>query len=65
MLRPVKLLLESIGSDTAKFALFLGVFTGAYKGLNCLLRRLRKKDDQYNAFMAGALAGTALALDSE
>lgn len=55
--------------DTAGFALFLSTFTSGYKGILCALRHYRKtsdpKSDRLNAFIAGSLAGLALAFDRD
>lgn len=55
--------------DTAGFALFLSTFTSGYKGILCALRHYRKtsdpKSDRLNAFIAGTLAGLALAFDRD
>lgn len=55
--------------DTAGFALFLSTFTSSYKGILCGMRHLRKtsdiKSDKLNAFVAGSLAGLALAFDRD
>ena len=42
-------LLWSLASwDQARFGLFLGSFTGVFKGANCLLRHARGKEDNWN-----------------
>lgn len=55
--------------DTACFALFLGTFISSYKGILCAMRHYRKtsdrKSDRLNAFVAGSLAGLALAIDRD
>ena len=47
--------------------MFLGAFTSGYNGILCALRQHRKtndgKDSRLNSFLAGSLAGLALAFD--
>lgn len=52
-------------ADTFRFASFFGVFIGGFKGLNCILRKLRDTDDHLNGFIAGCISGLALAIDSK
>ncbi|KAI8064784.1 uncharacterized protein B0P05DRAFT_554256 [Gilbertella persicaria] len=60
---------QMAGRDTACFALFLSTFISSYKGILCAMRRYRKtkdrKSDRLNAFVAGSLAGLALAFDRD
>ncbi|KAI8902728.1 hypothetical protein BC833DRAFT_654540 [Globomyces pollinis-pini] len=51
------------GRDTTSFALFMSMFISTYKGVLCLLRYLRKKNDAFNPFIAGTIAGTSILLD--
>ncbi|CAO3647514.1 unnamed protein product [Cunninghamella blakesleeana] len=57
------------GRDTALFALFLSTFLSSYKGILCLMRRLRgtkdPSDDRLNAFIAGTVAGLSLLIDPD
>jgi Tim17/Tim22/Tim23/Pmp24 family len=61
--RPLQLLSETFGVDTWRFSLFLAVFNSSYKAVQCFLRRLRQKDDKYNSWIAGLLAGTSILID--
>lgn len=58
-----------VARDTAMFALFLSTFLSSYKGVLCLMRRIRKSDDpnadRLNAFVAGAVAGLSLIIDKD
>jgi hypothetical protein len=54
------LLVSLLDRDTVRFATFFGAFIGGYKGINCLLRKMRDEDDRWNGFIAGALAAYAL-----
>ncbi|KAL7317587.1 hypothetical protein PS15m_003925 [Mucor circinelloides] len=60
---------QMAGRDTASFALFLSTFISSYKGILCAMRHFRKtsdrKSDRLNAFVAGSLAGLALAFDRD
>lgn len=51
------------------FALFLSTFLSSYKGILCLMRRLRGTtdvaSDRLNAFVAGAVAGLSLVIDPD
>eukprot|EP00744_Colponema_vietnamica_P007192 GILI01010379.1.p1 GENE.GILI01010379.1~~GILI01010379.1.p1 ORF type:complete len:231 (-),score=39.41 GILI01010379.1:100-792(-) len=60
-----KLILSSLGSDPCQFGLFLGSFAAVFKGVNCLLRHLRKKEDGLNSAIAGGIAGLSILLDSK
>ncbi|KAI9030784.1 hypothetical protein CLU79DRAFT_731467 [Phycomyces nitens] len=64
--RPI-LLKRLAGWDTISFALFLGTFLSSYKAILCAMRRVRKSSDpasdRLNGFVAGSVAGLALALD--
>jgi len=61
IIKPRKILKSSFGSRNAvDFGVFLGLYNSLYKGTNCLLRNLRKKDDGWNAALAGAVAGTSM-----
>ncbi len=53
-----------IGSDNIRFGLFWGVFVGGYKGLLCLLRRIRQKEDDWNSFIAAFVASASLLIDA-
>lgn len=58
-----------LSRDTALFALFLSTFLSSYKGILCLMRRLRgtvdARSDRLNAFVAGAIAGLSLLIDPD
>lgn len=54
-----------ISKDTVRFAAFFGFFIGGYKGLNCILRKVREKEDRWNAFIAGGVASLAMLLDEK
>lgn len=58
-----------VARDTAMFALFLSTFLSSYKGVLCLMRRIRKSADpnadRLNAFVAGAVAGLSLIIDKD
>lgn len=64
MLNPKKKLIPNImdlfSSDCMSFCTFLGAFSGIYKFVLCTLRRLRNKEDGYNALISGAASGLAL-----
>jgi hypothetical protein len=47
------------------FSLSVGVFSGVYKLLLCVLRRLRGKDDFWNTILSSSLASFAILLDRE
>jgi hypothetical protein len=57
------------GRDTIQFGMFLAAFIGTYKAMLCTIRHLRKKygyesgGDRLNAFIAGTIAGLALAIE--
>eukprot|EP01112_Ceratiomyxa_fruticulosa_P013609 TRINITY_DN382_c0_g4_i3.p1 TRINITY_DN382_c0_g4~~TRINITY_DN382_c0_g4_i3.p1 ORF type:complete len:287 (+),score=41.25 TRINITY_DN382_c0_g4_i3:143-1003(+) len=58
---PKKLIQSSIlHPDVIRFGLFLGTYTGTLKGVNCLLRYLRKREDGWNAIIAGSVAGLSM-----
>jgi hypothetical protein len=57
-------LLKIGGKDCSSFALFMANFIGVFKASLCGLRRLRNVNDGWNGFIAGALAGTTLLIDS-
>jgi len=57
---PKKLLELSFGSKTTNFGLFLGFFVGCWKGIACLLRNIRVRDDEINSIVAGAVAGLSI-----
>ncbi|ORX61843.1 hypothetical protein DM01DRAFT_1331315 [Hesseltinella vesiculosa] len=63
------LLKRLAGRDTALFALFLSTFLSSYKGILCLMRRLRgttdAASDRLNAFVAGSVAGLSLVIDPD
>ncbi|KAL0088045.1 hypothetical protein J3Q64DRAFT_1723811 [Phycomyces blakesleeanus] len=70
LLRRPNLLKRLAGWDTLSFALFLGTFLSSYKAVLCGMRRLNKADpssplssERLNGFVAGTVAGLALALD--
>lgn len=44
-------------TNNLKLAIFLSGFTGTFRAILCLLRRLTNKDSPINALPAGALAG--------
>jgi len=56
----LKGILESLFSKAAlRFGLFLSTYIGGFKGVQCLLRHVRNKDDGLNAAIAGGLAGSS------
>ncbi|EAL61125.1 hypothetical protein DDB_G0292644 [Dictyostelium discoideum AX4] len=58
---PRKLINQSIlHKDPIGFGLFLGFYTGGFKGINCLLRAIRGKEDGLNSIVAGFIAGSAM-----
>ncbi|KAL4446571.1 hypothetical protein ABPG74_005509 [Tetrahymena malaccensis] len=44
-------------TQNVQLPLFLATMTGTMRGVICLLRYLRKKEDGYNAFISGFIAG--------
>ncbi|EGG21868.1 hypothetical protein DFA_01754 [Cavenderia fasciculata] len=46
--------------DPIGFGLFLAFYTGGFKGVNCLLRAIRQKEDGYNSAIAGFVAGASM-----
>jgi hypothetical protein len=58
------LILKLGGRDTTCFALFMSTFISSYKGVLCLMRWLRNKKDFMNAFVAGAVAGLSVLIDT-
>jgi hypothetical protein len=52
------------GWDSVRFGLFLATFNGAFKAVQCALRRHRWADDKWNAAIAGAVAALALFFES-
>jgi hypothetical protein len=58
------LLMKLGGKDTTLFALFISMFISSYKGVLCLMRRVRNKRDFWNAFIAGTVAGTSILIDN-
>lgn len=59
----VSALKEAFGKNTRDFGLFLGVFTGAFRGLNAAFTSWSGEDKPANSFFAGLIAGGALLLD--
>ncbi|KAK5582356.1 hypothetical protein RB653_003939 [Dictyostelium firmibasis] len=58
---PRKLINQSIlHKDPIGFGLFLGFYTGGFKGINCLLRAIRGKEDGLNSIIAGFIAGSSM-----
>lgn len=52
--------------DGVMLSAFLGGFAGLYHMINCLLRRIRDKQDGYNALISGTLASvTVLTQDAD
>eukprot|EP01083_Nonionella_stella_P277206 942386_1 len=47
----------------ARFGAFTALFLGGFRGCQCILRRVRRKDDRWNAFVAGWVAGLAIICD--
>lgn len=67
LLRPSRFFKNLIGilsKDTLSFSLFVGGLAGIYKFMLCSMRRLRGRDDGFNAVVAGALAGLSLAFEA-
>lgn len=53
-----------VREEACRVGLLFGGFTGSYHALRCALRKLRKKETPFNAFLAGSVAGLSiLALD--
>ena len=46
--------------DDVRFGVFMGGFAGAYKGINCLLRKLLEEENKLNSFVAGMFAGLSI-----
>jgi len=46
-----------VHKENSKFGAFLGLMTFTLKSLICLLRKTRNKEDGFNTFFAGAIAG--------
>jgi len=46
-----------VNKENFKFGAFLGLMTFTLKSLICLLRKIRNKEDGFNTFVSGALAG--------
>lgn len=63
--KPLQLVKQVFGIDSLRFGAFLGVFTGSYKGIQCLLRFLRGKEDTWNSGIAAAVASFAILLDEK
>jgi len=58
---PKKLIQSTLlHNDTIRSGLFLGTYTGTLKGVNCLLRYVRKREDGWNAIIAGSVAGLSM-----
>eukprot|EP01113_Clastostelium_recurvatum_P023114 TRINITY_DN2763_c0_g1_i1.p1 TRINITY_DN2763_c0_g1~~TRINITY_DN2763_c0_g1_i1.p1 ORF type:complete len:282 (+),score=49.85 TRINITY_DN2763_c0_g1_i1:375-1220(+) len=49
-----------LSPDVVRFGVFLGSYTAGMKGINCLMRYIRKTEDGLNSIVAGFLAGTSL-----
>jgi len=49
---------KGIGKLTVEHSRNLGTYVALYKTILCLMRNLRRKNDPFNAMIAGALAGT-------
>ncbi|KAI3653646.1 hypothetical protein MP228_001593 [Amoeboaphelidium protococcarum] len=60
-----RLLWEMLDRDTLRFAAFFGSFIGGFKGILCLLRKVRKVEDRWNSFIAGVISSYALLLDEK
>jgi len=58
---PKQLMQAGFGKPSIKFALFLGSFVGAWKGVNYFMQWLRGKDDGINSLIAGGVAGSSIA----
>ncbi|KAJ8772402.1 hypothetical protein K2173_027579 [Erythroxylum novogranatense] len=53
-----------VREEACRVGLLFGGFTGSYHALRCLLRKWRRKETPFNAFLAGSVAGlSVLALD--
>ncbi|EEF51637.1 uncharacterized protein LOC8289682 [Ricinus communis] len=53
-----------VREEACRVGLLFGGFTGSYHAIRCLLRKLRRKETPFNAFLAGSVAGlSVLALD--
>eukprot|EP01116_Phalansterium_solitarium_P006474 TRINITY_DN1878_c0_g1_i1.p1 TRINITY_DN1878_c0_g1~~TRINITY_DN1878_c0_g1_i1.p1 ORF type:complete len:465 (-),score=141.64 TRINITY_DN1878_c0_g1_i1:108-1502(-) len=57
-----KLLRKSFGAPTVKFGLFLGLLSGVTRGVQCLLRNFRRKEDGWNQVVSGVAGGLSFAL---
>lgn len=53
------LLLSLLDRDTMRFALSMASIIGGFKGVNCVMRKYRGKEDRLNSFVAGCVAGYA------
>mmetsp|Transcript_16961 Transcript_16961/g.18939 ORF Transcript_16961/g.18939 Transcript_16961/m.18939 type:complete len:132 (+) Transcript_16961:196-591(+) len=49
-----------ISKATFSFALFSALVTFMYKAILCLLRKIRKCEDKYNAIIAGSLSSLSI-----
>eukprot|EP01083_Nonionella_stella_P080773 222090_1 len=61
--RPRAVLRTIVSLDMARFGAFTALFLGGFRGCQCILRRVRRKDDRWNAFVAGWVAGLAIICD--
>ncbi|ESR50279.1 hypothetical protein CICLE_v10031244mg [Citrus x clementina] len=53
-----------VREEACRIGLLFGGFTGSYHLLRCMLRKFRKKETPFNAYLAGSIAGlSVLALD--
>lgn len=57
------LIKEALGEDTFRFASFFGLYTGVMRGVNALMCNIRKRNDRWNAVVAGLVASFALLVD--
>jgi hypothetical protein len=62
---PAKSLALIFSVDSLRFAGFLSLLSLIYRGSLCALRRLRGKEDGWNAFLAGGLAGLSVMVENK
>ncbi len=51
--------------DSAKFGSFVTIFSGAYKLVLCVLRRMGYEDDRINAPIAGFISALSLGVEAK
>lgn len=58
--QPSTLIQTLVNTGNLQLAAFLAAFVGIYRGVNCVLRWLRKEDAHLHGLLAGFLAGWSL-----